>query len=408
MSGKNSYHGYSTTDHYRIDPRFGTNELYRELVSQAHSRGLKVIFDHISNHIGVKHPWLKNLPAKGWINGTQKRHLSQKHYLLSISDPHADAAAENMLKTFWFVDAMPDLNQTNPLLASYLIQNTLWWIEYSGIDGIREDTYPYADQAFLANWAKAIRDEYPDFNIVGEVWAVQPGYLAQFQQESKLPRDFETHLPSMMDHELYAQDFLYSEPDNLVVFLDNHDISRAIFHAKGDIVRFKLAFTVMMMSRGIPQILYGTEIGMTGGESHVELRADFPGGFPNSTSNAFTDSGRTAQQRDFFNFCQKILRLRKKHPALSEGKMIHYAPTWNNDTYKVLRIQEREKILIIANGNSGPIQADLSELQSHFKGITKLRELQSDKEMRWTRNKRLTIPAMSVRIFKLLDSNVSE
>ena len=159
--GKNSYHGYATTDYYKIDPRFGTNQLYKEFVSEAHRRGLKVIFDHIANHCGVEHPWLEKLPAKDWLNGSKSDHLSQKHYLLSVSDPYAAPKAKEMLKTFWFVDAMPDLNQRNEKLAKYLIQNTLWWIEYTGLDGIREDTYPYADQEFLTQWAAVILEEYP-------------------------------------------------------------------------------------------------------------------------------------------------------------------------------------------------------------------------------------------------------
>ena len=241
--GVNSYHGYKTTDHYRIDPRFGSNATYRRFVAEAHRHGLKVIFDHVNNHIGLRHPWVSDPPAADWFNGSVDNHLRDKHYLLAITDPHADPAAERMLKTFWFVDKMPDLNLRNPRLARYRIQNTLWWIECSGLDGIREDTYPYADQSYLAEWARVIRQEYPRLNIVGEIWATKSSYIAHFQQRSILPRDFETNLPAVMDfplmqamrrfvagegklqdvYAIYAQDFLFTDPDNLLVFLDNHD-----------------------------------------------------------------------------------------------------------------------------------------------------------------------------------------
>ena len=420
--GTNSYHGYAATDHYRIDPRFGSNELYRKFVEEAHRRGLKVIFDHVANHIGIEHPWIMNLPSDDWLNGTVENHLRQKHYLLAISDPHADEQAQEMLKTFWFVDAMPDLNQKNEFLANQIIQHTIWWIEMSGLDGIREDTYPYADQAFMTRWAKAILDEYPDFNIVGEIWAVHPAYLAQFQTESNLPRNFKTNLPAIMDfplmetwrkflsgegklrdvHQMYAQDFLYTDLENLVVFLDNHDISRAIFHAKGDVDRLKLAYTVLLTSRGIPQILYGTEIGMMGGESHVQLRADFPGGFPRDQKNAFNASGRTAAENEMFDFFRSLFKLRKQHPALTSGKMIHYAPTWNDDTYKILKIHEDEKILVIANGNANPNSVDLIELHHHLAGIRKLKDLQSDQEFTWKEGAKIEVPAMTAKLYLLI------
>ena len=342
-SGRSSYHGYATTDLYRVDPRFGTNQEYKLLVDEAHQRGLKVIFDHVNNHIGIQHPWIQDLPTDDWFNGSVANHHRQKHYLHAVSDPHAAANSSELLKTFWFVDGMPDVNQKNEFVANYLIQNTIWWIEFSGIDGIREDTYPYNDQPFMARWAKAILDEYPNFNIVGEIWSNHAAYIALFQRGSKMPLTIETHLPAVMDfplmmswrkflkgegklrevYETYAQDFVYANPDYLLVFLDNHDISRAIFLANDDAARVKLAMTVLLFARGIPQILYGSEIGMLGGESHVELRADFPGGFPGDTQNAFTLEGRTKRQAEFFDFYQKLLQLRKSYPALSQGRMIH-------------------------------------------------------------------------------------
>ncbi len=385
-NGIDSYHGYKTTDFYRIDPRFGTNEDYRRLVDEAHRRGLKVIFDHVSNHIGIRHPWIGNLPRESWLNGSVENHLLNRHYKMAITDPHADPYSEELLRTFWFVDTMPDLNQRDPLLANYLIQNTIWWIETTGLDGIREDTYPYPDQDFMARWAEAILAEYPRFNIVGEIWEGEPAYLAMFQKESRLPRDFETNLPAVMDfaftdavraylsgegrlsgiYQVIAQDFLYTDPQNLVTFFDNHDMARGIFVADGNTAKLRQALVLLLTTRGIPQLLYGTEIGMRGGESHIELRADFPGGFPGDARDAFTEAGRTPEEDEVFDFTRTLLNLRKEHPALTDGKLIHYAPAYNNDIYKYLRMGEDETILVVLNGHEEKRAVDLSEVAHHL------------------------------------------
>ncbi|HIC16510.1 TPA: alpha-amlyase, partial [Candidatus Poribacteria bacterium] len=366
-NGINSYHGYAATDLYRVDPRLGTNADYKRLVEKAHCNGLKIIFDHISNHIGIRHPWLKDLPTDTWLNGSTEDHLSDKHYLLSITDPHADPYTEELLHTFWFVDSMPDLNQRDPFLADYLIQNVLWWIEYSGIDGIREDTYPYADQAFLARWAESILHEYPNFNIVGEIWATEPAYIAMFQKNSQLAPTFETNLPCLMDfplsqalrhylegtgklqdiYRIFAQDFLYTDVDNLLTFFDNHDMARGIFIADKNMRKIQQVLIMLLTTRGIPQILYGTEINMIGGESHIELRADFPGGFPGHNRDAFTETGRTNEENEIFHYLRDLLHLRKTHKALTHGKMIHYPPSFQADVYKYLRIYVDEKVLVM-------------------------------------------------------------
>ncbi len=245
-SGRGSYHGYAATDLYNIDARFGDNELYQKFVREAHNRGIKVIFDHVNNHIGINHEWMKNLPMESWVNGTKDDHLQRKHYKHSIFDPYADEQAQELLRDFWFVSSMPDLNQRNPFMANYLIQNSIWWIEYTGLDGIREDTYPYPDQRFLADWAKA---------IVGEIWNAEPASCAIFQTHSFLRKnlDFDTHLPAVMDFPLcnalsdylsgkvnlmdvyavFTQDILYADTDNLMTSIDNHDMARAIFIAEG-------------------------------------------------------------------------------------------------------------------------------------------------------------------------------
>ena len=420
-SGRSSYHGYATTDLYRVDPRFGSNQEYQTLVEEAHQRGLKVIFDHVSNHIGIKHPWTQDPPTPDWFNGSVAQHHRQKHYLHAVSDPHAAANSSELLKTFWFVDGMPDLNQKNEFLANYLIQNTLWWIEFSGMDGIREDTYPYNDQPFMASWAKAILDEYPNFNIVGEIWSNHSAYISLFQAGSKMPLAMKTHLPALMDfplmmswrnflegkgtlrdvYEIYAKDFVYADLKNLVVFLDNHDISRAIFLAKDDAARVKLATTVLLFARGIPQILYGSEIGMLGGPSHVELRADFPGGFPGHSQSAFKASGRTQRQAAFYDYHQKLLQLRKSYPALSQGKMIHFQP--NSNVYKILNIHEYQKILILANGTEAETTPDLTELKPYLADAFRLKNLLSDEEIEWTETSRISVPAMTAAVYLIKD-----
>ncbi len=378
-----SYHGYQATDLYRIDPRYGTNADFKQLVEEAHAHGIKFIFDHVANHIGVTHPWIDNLPTPTWVNGSKTDHLRQKHYKMSITDPYADPNAETLLKSFWFVDNMPDLNQRDPYLATYLIQNSLWWIEYTGMDGIREDTYPYPDQQFLADWAKAILAEYPDFNIVGEIWEDKPAYLAMFQKESKLPRNFETNLPCVMDfalseawraylagtgnlygvYRILAQDFVYTDPNNLLTFFDNHDMTRGIYVANGETRKVKQVMAMLLTTRGIPQLMYGTEINMMGGASHVELRADFPGGFPGDERDAFTEAGRTNEENEVFNYLRTLLQLRKAHKALTRGSLMHYQPTpWREDIYTYVRTHGDEQILVVVNGKDQKQQADLSDL----------------------------------------------
>ncbi|MEM9413410.1 MAG: alpha-amylase family glycosyl hydrolase, partial [Planctomycetota bacterium] len=419
--GVNSYHGYKTTDFYRIDPRFGSNEDYRTLVSKAHEAGLKVIFDHVSNHIGIRHRWLKDLPTKGWLNGSIENHLLDRHYLHSVSDPHADNETRRQLKSFWFVDSMPDLNQQNEFVANYLIQNTIWWIEYSGLDGIREDTWPYTDAVFLHRWINAIENEYPNFNIVGEIWSLQSPNIARYQKGTCLPNDVPPNLNSVMDfplsealrrfvkgdgklrdvHAIYAQDFLFGDPSQLMVFVDNHDMARIQFIAKGKQDRVKVALGIMLLGRGIPQLLYGTEIGMVGGESHVELRADFPGGFPNlrpELACAFTRKGRSADQQSIHQWLSRLLQIRKENSAFSEGSMIHFAPTWHQDVYRFLRINDEQTVIVIANGEPDSVDVLFDDIERYTK-VKVLIDLESKRK--FSTAKPLSIEGNSIRVFDL-------
>lgn len=390
---RGSYHGYAATDMYNVDPRFGTNKDYQQLVRKSHEKGIKVIYDHVANHVGINHPWIDNPPTEDWIHGTRAHHVKDKHYMASIVDPHADPKTSELLDHFWFVDVMPDMNQQNPFLKKYLIQNMIWWIEYTGLDGIREDTYPYANQEFLKEWNATILDEYPNLNIVGEVWNHSPAIIAQFQKGVR-----DNNLPALMDfplmdacrkyltrkgrlqniYEVFTQDFLYDNPNNLMTFFDNHDTPRGIFISNGNTAKIKQCLTIVMTTRGIPQLLYGTEINMVGGEQHVALREDFPGGFEGDERNAFDPKQRTSEENDMWNFIQQLLQLRKKYPALSKGKMTHYPLTWDSDVYKYFKTLGEEKILVIVNGHDQKKTVDFSEIQHQLDGYTSFKNLFSN------------------------------
>lgn len=364
-----SYHGYAATDLFKIDARFGTNKLYKKLVTLAHQKGLKIIFDHINNHVGVNHPWINDPPFNDWLNGSKADHFITSHEKISIYSSYSSEITKDKTLNGWFVDGMPDLNQRNPFLAKYLIQNMIWWIEYTGLDGIREDTYPYSDQRFLSEWNAAILNEYPELNITGEAWIDDPVFLSQYQKDSKLNTELNTNLPSVIDfglfsairnfakengsvkalYEVLAKDFIYENPNNLLTFADNHDIERVMLAANSDVDKFKLALTFLLTTRGIPQIYYGTEIGMVGGKSHGLLREEFPGGFPEHNRNAFNESERTQLENNIYNLIKTLINIRKNIPAISEGELIHFPP--QNELYYYLRSGKNENILVIINND---------------------------------------------------------
>lgn len=376
-NGAMSYHGYAATDLYTIDKRFGTNELYKNLVKTVHQKGLKVIFDHINNHIGINHPWVNNPPFNDWLNGSKENHFITPHKKISIYSSYSSELTSDSTIEGWFTEEMPDLNQRNPFVAKYLIQNMLWWIEYTGLDGIREDTYPYSDQKFLSEWIKTILDEYPNFNITGEVWIEDPALLAPYQKDSNLNDKLNTNLPSLIDFGLYrairnfikpngsitdlyetlAKDFLYSDPNNLLTFADNHDIERLMYVANNDISKFKIALTFLLTTRGIPQIYYGTEIGMIGGKSHGELREEFPGGFPLHKRNAFYEEGRSRAENQIYHFVKNLISLRKNHFSLRHGSLIHFPP--KSEVYTYFRIDDNEKVLVVLNNGEHKVNINL-------------------------------------------------
>jgi glycosidase len=375
-----SYHGYAITDFYKMDHRFGTNEEFKSLVKSTHDKGMKMVMDVVFNHCGSSHWWMNDLPSKDWVNN-EGVFLQTNHATVTVMDVHASETEKRNFLNGWFTRGMPDLNQRNRHLATYLIQNSIWWIEFARIDGIRQDTYSYLDYDFLARWCKEVNNEYPQFNIVGETWYNKATAPAWWQQNSRLAKK-NSWLKTAMNFSLtfimqnafgksdsgyltnifedIAQDFIYADPYNLLTFLDNHDLSRFNRKDDTDLIRYKQGLAFLLTTRGIPQIYYGTEILMTGTkeEGDGKLRKDFPGGWQSDTTDAFSKSGRTDMQNEAWDYLQKLLQWRKNSIAVTQGKLIHYAP--RNGIYVYGRIKDNHSVLIILNatGTDKVLQMD--------------------------------------------------
>ena len=416
-----TYHGYAATDLYSIDKRFGSNTLYARFVEEAHKRGLKVIMDHVNNHIGINHRLVRDLPAADWLNGSIADHQKPFHSKPELDDLHSDSLTKQKATHGWFSNHMADLNQANPFVGKYLLQNAIWWIEFSGIDGIREDTYPYIDPQFREFWCKTIMNEYPSFNIVGEVWVQDPAFIAPYQRGGYFPRTVKPELPAITDFGVYdaflktftdstgsiwqvfntlAKDFLYPEPNNLVTFLDNHDITRVMYSLNGDSKKLKLALTALLTTRGIPQLLYATEIGMKGGKDDGTLRSDFPGGFPNDQRSAFTEAGRTAEENDIFNYTRQLLKIRSTHKSLQTGTFVHFKP--NNEVYVYFRSLNNERMMVIINHNKEKQTIDLTPFTHQLRGAVLLRNAITGKEISLSGNNVVELDGMTGGIFEIV------
>ena len=386
-----SYHGYSTTDYYNIDPRFGSNEEWREFVKDAHSRDLKVVMDMIFNHCGSGHVWMQKFPASNWFNHQEEFEkegtvYGTNHRLFSIFDPYASDSDKDKAVNGWFTGDMPDLNQKNPHLMNYLIQNSIFWIEDSHIDGIRMDTYPYADKKEMARWIDAVEKEYPGFNIVGECWYASDAPNAYWQRGSKV-NDIDPRLKTVMDFMLVidgqnyftneteynatglnglyqhlAVDYLYPDPQRILTFLDNHDTDRFLRKLPENLNSWKQAQTFLLTSRGIPQIYYGTEILMNGTRDKggdPAVRLDMPGGFPGDTTSVFTREGRTPLQNEAFDYLSALLNWRKSRPAndvIARGALKHFAPV--NGIYVYTRTLGDKQVIVLMNGTDKPASVD--------------------------------------------------
>ena len=371
-----SYHGYAITDYYQADRRFGNNEEFRNLVDQAHAKGMKVVMDMIFNHCGSENYLYKDMPSKDWFN-FKGNYVQTTFKTATQLDPYASDYEKKIAVDGWFSQVMPDFNQRNRHVATYLIQSSIWWIEYAGINGIRQDTHPYADFDMMAHWCKAVNEEYPKFNIVGETWLGSNVLISYWQKDSKLTYPKNTYLPTVMDfplmehmnkafdeettdwngglcrlYEYLSQDIVFANPMNLLTFLDNHDTSR-FYRSEADtknLNRYKQALVFLLTTRGIPQIYYGTEILMAADKANGDglLRCDFPGGWQNDTHNYFDAANRTPLQNEAFSYLKKLLQWRKGNEVIAKGKLKHFAPS--KGIYAYERKQGDKSVVVLLNG----------------------------------------------------------
>ena len=388
MNSQSTYHGYATTNYYRVDPRFGTNEDYARLVAEAHAKGLKVVMDMIFNHCGYDHPWVKDMPSKDWFNTPEWMKKGDSYYLQTsykltpVLDPYASKVDKRETVDGWFVRSMPDLNQKNPHVMTYLIQNSEWWIETVGIDGIRMDTYPYADRKAMSQWMKILNEEYPNFNTVGETWVTEPAYTAAWQKDSKLSK-VNSYLKTVMDFSFYDKinlakheetdawwkglnriynslcyDYLYENPSSVMAFIENHDTDRFLENGK-DTLALKQALALLLTINRIPQLYYGTEVLMNGTKEVTDgnVRCDFPGGFAGDKHNTFTAEGRTKAENAMFNWLSKLLKWRRNNMVITKGKQIQFIPY--KGVYVIARQWNDQTILTILNGTSQPVTLPL-------------------------------------------------
>ncbi len=394
---RGSYHTYGQSDVYKIDPRFGSNEDYLRLSSELHKRGMKNIMDYVTNHWGYKHWMMNDLPTYDWIH--QFPGYAQTNYRMAAQfDTNASKKDFDLCMDGWFVKSMPDLNQSNPLVLNYLTQNAIWWIEYADLDGFRVDTYSYNDKTAIAKWTKSITDEYPNFNVVGEVWMYDQAQMAYWQKDSKIGaiQSYNSNLPSVMDftlqdaiangvfnedkqdwrngmvkvYENFNNDFLYPNINNLLVFFENHDTNRLNEFYKNDFKKYQMAVALIATVRGIPQIYYGSEIAMAGSKNvgDGDIRRDFPGGWNGDTNNAFTASGRTAEQKQFFDFSSKLFNWRKGKSVIHTGKTTHYVP--DNNVYVYFRHNENESVMVIVNNNPEKQTVKTSRFKENIQNYT--------------------------------------
>ncbi len=390
-----SYHTYGQSDVYRIDPRYGTNEEYKKLADEMHKRDLKLIKDYVTNHWGAEHWMFKDMPTYDWFH--QFPGYKQSNYRMTTQyDTNASKTDAKLCMDGWFVPSMPDLNQSNPLVLNYLTQNAIWWIEYADLDGFRVDTYSYNDKEGIAKWTKAITDEYPYFNIVGEVWMHDQAQISYWQKDSPIAKiqSYNSYLPSVMDftlhdtfgsvfnedktnwndgmfkvYENFVNDFLYDNPNNLLTFVENHDTNRFNQIYKNDFKKYKMAMTLLATVRGIPQLYYGSEIGMAGdkGKGDADIRQDFPGGWNGDANNAFTKQGRTAEQQKFFEFSSKLFTWRKSKEVIHSGKMTHYLP--DNNVYVYFRHNDKETVMVIINNAPDTQKINSTRFQENIKSF---------------------------------------
>ena len=421
--GKRSYHGYAITDYYKVDPRFGTNESYRIFVAEAKSKGIGIIMDMVANHSGGGHWWMDDLPTDSWLNLPDSR-MATNHARTTHQDPYASEYDKSAHADGWFVDTMPDLNQRDPLLADYLIQNSIWWVEYLGLSGIRQDTYPYPDKHFMAEWSRRIMQEYPDFNMVGEEWSASPNVTSYWQRGKQNADGYVSHLPGVFDfplqiafekvltsdeppwgsawtpvYELLGADYLYPEPMNLVIMPDNHDMSRLFTQVDEDEDLWRMAMVFYATMRGIPQIYYGTEIQMShpGTDSHGAIRAEFPGGWPDHEANAFTGAGLDDRQRAAQALTRTLLNWRKSADVVHNGGFMHFTPI--GPVYTYFRYDEDDTVMVILNHGEDEVDLDLTRFTERLNNATEAHDVLDDERIEL--NDKLKLAPRSARLLEI-------
>ncbi|OAB78708.1 glycoside hydrolase family 13 protein [Cochleicola gelatinilyticus] len=425
-----SYHTYAQSDYYKIDPRFGSNEDYKELADNMHKRDMKLIMDYVTNHWGSKHWMIQDLPMEDWIHywedGDRSGFKRSNYRMTTQFDGNASAIDAQGCMDGWFDTTMPDMNQANPLVLNYMVQNAIWWIEYAGLDGFRVDTYSYNNKEAIATWTKAIMNEYPNFNIMGEIWMHDQAQISYWQKDSKIGAidNFNSGLPTVMDFTLhdaisamfnedpawdkgfiraydnFTNDFLYPDTNNLLVFAGNHDTNRINEIYKSDLDTYKQIMTLIFTVRGIPQIYYGDEIGMTGNKETLgdgDIRRDFPGGWSGDAQNAFTQQGRTESQNAYHNFTKKLLNWRKEKEVMHTGEFLHYIPF--DDVYVYFRYNDAERVMVVLNNTSEEKTIALDRFSEGLNGATSGYNIISETKI--TFSETMTVPAKGSMIIEL-------
>jgi glycosidase len=419
---RTSYHGYAITDFYGVDPRFGTLEEYRELSHEARLRGVKLIMDQVVNHCGLSHWWMADLPFPDWIH-YQQEYLEGKPFTVTNhrrtvnQDPYASRADRELMNRGWFVPSMPDLNQSNPFLATYLIQNSIWWVETLQLGGIRQDTYPYPDKGFMARWARAIMEEYPNFNIVGEEWSYNPLLVGYWQHGAHNRDAYQSYLKSTMDfplqralvkalrteeqwdsglnilYEGLANDFYYPRPSDILFFGDNHDMDRLFTQLGESVPLMEMALAFILTTPRIPQIYYGTELLLQNSKKpgdHGLIRTDFPGGWAGDAKNGFTGEGLTEAESLMQQYLRSILIFRKQSQAIQKGDLIHFAP--EDGTYLLARAMGGETAVVILNKNESPVALPLDRFEELGLMGRTLRNVLTDEKIQWSGSIKLEGP----------------
>ncbi|MDX2285499.1 MAG: glycoside hydrolase family 13 protein [Bacteroidia bacterium] len=421
---RESYHGYAVTDHYRVDARLGGNDAYVRLADSAHARGMKLVQDMVFNHCGNEHWLMKDLPARDWIH--QQDTFRKTNYRAPIlSDPYASKADYDLMVNGWFDTHMPDLNQQNPHLARYLIQNSIWWVEYAKLDGYRIDTYAYPDQVFMADWNRALLREYPHLGIFGEIWDQSFAAQAWFAEGQRLHKPYDSHLPGVTDFQIHfalldalnqnfgwseglaklyialAGDYQYVDPMKNVVFLDNHDVGRFYSAVKEDFNAYKMGLGFLLTTRGIPQVYYGTEILMKNNfdwGNHDKVREEFPGGWPGDKVNKFAAAGRTPQEQAAFTFFRTLANYRRTSSALRTGKLMQFVP--ENGTYVYFRYDPKQTVMVAMNQQSTEAKLSTARFAERMQGFTRARDVVTGKEL--SSLGQLTLPPRSITILELV------